>query len=53
MPKASEFSILPLTRDEILEWIDLNLDALYSREVVRVARRVSDGKKRRVARIYG
>ena len=39
MPKASEFSILPLTRDEIFEWIDLNLDALYSRAVVRLARR--------------
>jgi hypothetical protein len=44
MPKASEFSVLPLTRDEILEWIDLNLDALYSREVVRSARRVTTGK---------
>jgi hypothetical protein len=45
LPKASEFSILPLTRDEILEWIDLNLDALYSREVVRSARRVTTGKR--------
>ena len=44
MPKASEFSILPLKRDEILEWIDLNLDALYSREAVRFARRVTTGK---------
>lgn len=44
MPKASEFSILPLKRDEILEWIDLNLDALYSREVIRIARRVTTGK---------
>jgi hypothetical protein len=43
-PKASEFSVSPLTRDEILEWIDLNLDALYSREVVRSARRVTTGK---------
>ena len=45
MPKASEFSILPLRRDEILEWIDLNLDALYPREVIRVARRVTTGKR--------
>lgn len=44
-PSAGEFSILPLTRDEITEWIDLNLDALYSREVVRSARRVSVGKR--------
>jgi hypothetical protein len=44
MPKASKFSVLPLTRNEILEWIDLNLDALYSREVVRSARRVGAGK---------
>jgi len=44
MPKASEFSILPLKRDEILEWIDLNLDALYSRQVVRSARRFTTGK---------
>lgn len=44
-PAAGEFSILPLTRGEITEWIDLNLDALYSREVVRVARRVTTGKK--------
>jgi hypothetical protein len=44
MPKASEFSVLPLTRDEILEWIDLNLDAFYSREVVRSARRFTTGK---------
>lgn len=44
MPKASEFLVLPLTRDEILEWIDLNLDALYSREVVRSARRLTTGK---------
>lgn len=44
LPKASEFSIFPLTRDEIIEWIDLNLDALYSREVVRSARRVGVGR---------
>ncbi len=44
LPKASEFSIFPLTRDEILEWIDLNLDALYSREVARSARRFTTGK---------
>ena len=44
MPKPAEFSILPLKRDEILEWIDLNLDALYSREAVRFARRVTTGK---------
>jgi hypothetical protein len=44
-PEACEFSVLPLTRDEISEWIDLNLDALYSREVVRVARRVTTGKR--------
>lgn len=43
-PSHAEFSVLPLTRDEILEWIDLNLDALYSREVVRSARRVTTGK---------
>jgi len=28
-----------------MDWIDLNLDALYSRVVVRVARRVTTGKK--------
>ncbi len=44
-PVVSEFSILPLTRAEISEWIDLNLDALYSREVVRSARRVTTGRK--------
>lgn len=44
-PEACEFSILPLQRDEITEWIDLNLDALYSREVVRSARRVTTSKK--------
>ena len=44
MPSRAEFPVLPLTRDEILEWIDLNLDALYSREVVRSARRVGVGK---------
>jgi hypothetical protein len=44
LPNASEFSILPLKRDEILEWIDLNLDALYLREVIRSARRVTTGK---------
>ncbi len=31
-PVISEFFILPLTRDEIMEWIDLNLDALYSQK---------------------
>jgi len=44
MPSRAEFSVLPLTRNEILEWIDLNLDVLYSREVVRSARRVTTGK---------
>lgn len=44
-PEACEFSVLPLTRDEITEWIDLQLDALYSREVVRLARRVGVSKK--------
>lgn len=44
-PSLTEFSIFPLTRNEITEWIDLNLDALYSREVVRLARRVTAGKK--------
>lgn len=44
MPSAAEFPVLPLTRNEILEWIDLNLDALYMREVVRSARRVTTGK---------
>ncbi|MDQ3748870.1 MAG: hypothetical protein M3367_07650 [Acidobacteriota bacterium] len=44
-PVAAEFSVLPLNRDELSEWIDLNLDALYSREVVRFARRVGIGKK--------
>ncbi len=43
-PTLAEFPALPLTRHEILEWVDLNLDALYSREVVRVARRVTTGK---------
>jgi len=44
LPKASKFSTSPLTRVEITEWIDLNLDALYSRQVVRSARRVTTGK---------
>ncbi len=43
-PTLAEFSVSPLTRNEVLEWIDLNLDALYSREVVRSARRVTTGK---------
>lgn len=43
-PSIAEFSVLPLERAEILEWIDLNLDALYPREVVRLARRVGVGK---------
>lgn len=45
MPTINEFSRMPLSRNEISEWIDFNLDALYSREVVRVARRVSAGEK--------
>jgi len=45
MPAVNEFSSFPLSRNEISEWIDSNLDTLYSREVVRVARRVSAGKK--------
>jgi hypothetical protein len=40
-PHLSEFSLTPLSRAEISEWIDLQLDAIYSREVVRTARRVS------------
>ena len=44
-PRLAEFQIVPLERDEITEWIDLNLDALYSREVVRSARRVTTGKR--------
>jgi hypothetical protein len=43
-PAITEFSTLPLTRAEISEWIDLNLDAIYSREVARLARRVGPGK---------
>lgn len=45
MPNINEFSSFPLSRNEISEWIDYNLDALYSREVVRVARRLGLGKK--------
>lgn len=45
MPDVNEFAQTPLSRNEISEWIDFNLDALYSREVVRLARRVSVGKK--------
>jgi hypothetical protein len=44
-PTLTEFSVFPLTRAEISEWIDFNLDALYSREAVRLVRRVSVGKK--------
>jgi hypothetical protein len=40
-PLLTEFSLSPLSRAEISEWIDLQLDAIYSREVVRTARRVS------------
>ncbi len=43
-PQLTEFSILPLTRAEISEWIDLQLDMIYSREVVRLGRRVGIGK---------
>ena len=43
-PAVTEFSTLPLTRAEISEWIDLNLDALYPRESVRLTRRVGTGK---------
>lgn len=39
-PSLAEFSLSPLSRAEISEWIDLQLDAIYSREVVRNARRV-------------
>lgn len=39
-PIAAQFSASPLTRDEINEWIDLQLDALYCREVKRTARRI-------------
>ena len=44
-PSVERFSVLPLTRAEIAEWIDLNLDAIYSREAVRLARRLSVGNK--------
>jgi hypothetical protein len=44
-PSSAEFSVSPLSRAEISEWIDLNLDVIYSRETVRLARRVSVGKK--------
>lgn len=40
-PSVDKFSITPLLRAEISEWLDLQLDAIYSREVVRNARRVS------------
>ncbi len=43
-PQLTEFSLLPLKRAEISEWIDLQLDLIYSREVVRLARRVGIGK---------
>lgn len=39
-PQLAEFSLLPLTRAEIAEWIDLQLDLIYSREVVRTGRRI-------------
>lgn len=40
-PVPTQFPLSPLSRGEISEWIDLQLDAIYSREVVRNARRVS------------
>lgn len=40
-PVPTEFALSPLSRGEISEWIDLQLDAIYPREVVRNARRVS------------
>lgn len=40
-PLLTEFPLSPLSRGEISEWIDLQLDAIYSREVVRIARRAS------------
>lgn len=44
MPAVTDFSISPLSRAEISEWIDLNLDLFYSREAVRIARRLGVGK---------
>lgn len=44
-PSPAEFSVSPLSKAEISEWIDLNLDVIYSRETVRLARRASVGKK--------
>lgn len=44
-PSPAEFSVVPLSKAEISEWIDLNLDVIYSRETVRLARRVSVGNK--------
>jgi hypothetical protein len=43
-PDAADFPLTPLTRDEINEWIDLQLDLLYSREVRRTARRFTTVK---------
>lgn len=40
-PIITEFALSPLSRGEISEWIDLQLDAIYSREVLRNARRIS------------
>lgn len=43
-PQLTKFSLLPLSRAEISEWIDLQLDLVYSREVVRLVRRVINRK---------
>lgn len=39
-PLLTEFALSPLSRGEISEWIDFQLDAIYSREVIRNARRI-------------
>lgn len=43
-PALTEFSLSPLSRHEISEWIDLQLDEIYAHEVIRNARRVSIAK---------
>lgn len=40
-PLSTEYALSPLSRGEISEWIDFQLDAIYSREVIRNARRIS------------
>lgn len=44
MPTIDKFSALPFSDDEFNDWLALKLDALYSRRVLRSARRVTHNR---------